>query len=364
MNRKGGCGAVGFLLTFGLFWTAITGVFDVFIGYTLWRQVRAESWPTVSGVVTKSEVESHSDSDGTTYSAEISFRYQVNGQANESDTWRFGAGSSSDSSEARGVVRRYPVGQPVTVHYDPNDPSSAVLEVGVQGSDLFLLLFMTPFNVVMLGIWFFGAASLLPKGSRPRIGGAAVDETPEEVRIHLARMPPVAVGGITAGGVSFFSIFIVGFGFGFSPPMPVVLGTWGVVLGLAVAAGFIQFYRNRAGIADLVLDGRNRMVSLPTTRLFGNGPLVPMERFTHTGIQRVVTRHENSTSIRHKLLLHYHDEAGAETSASLCTWTDEADVRALADWLNERLSITTRREDAGAPASADGRMEEEESPYA
>lgn len=353
MSKAGGCGAVGFLLMFGLFWTGITGAFDVFIGYNIWRQMQAESWPTVAGEVTRSEVESSSDSDGTTYSAEISFRYEVSGQPYEADTWRFGAWGSSDSSEARDVVKRYPVGQSVEVRYNPDDPASAVLEAGVQGMDLFLLLFMTPFNMVMLGFWYVGLAKLLPRRATPAVGRARVVESIDRVRVIIPSLPPIAVAGIVAGVMSFIMIFIVGFGFGFNPPAWVITGTWAVVLGLAIVAGMIQFYRKRAGLTDLVLDSRHQMASLPTSSLFANGPLVAFERFTRTRIDRITHRHKNSTSTSYKLWLHYRDDAAAEQAVSICDWPERAESQQLADWLNDRLSITTRDDSPVASSSID-----------
>lgn len=352
MSKAGGCGVVGFFLVFGLFWTGITGAFDVFIGYNIWRQTQAKNWPTVAGEVTRSEVESSTDSDGTTYRAEVSFRYEVNGQEHESDTWRFGAWGSSDSSEARDVVKRFPVGRTVDVYYNPDDPASAVLEVGVQGMDLFLLLFMTPFNVVMLGFWYFGLTKLLPARASPTIGRARVVESVDRVRVRIPSLPPIAVGGIVAGVTSFILIFIVGFGFGFGPPWPIVIGAWSIVLGLAVVAATIQLYRRRSGIIDLVLDTRHRMASLPTSSLFGNGPLVAFECFTRTSIERVVTRNKNSTSTSYKLWLHYRDDAEAEQAVAICNWPERAESEQLAHWLNDRLSIDTHDDSRAASSGA------------
>ncbi len=339
-EKKGGCGAAGFLLMFGLFWTAITGAFDAFIGYNLWRQMQAESWPVTAGEVIRSEVKTSTDSDGTTYRAEVTFRYEVGGQRYEADTWRFGAWGSSDSSAARDVVQRFPAGAAVEVRYNPNDPSSAVLEVGVQGDDLFLLLFMTPFNVVMLGIWYIGLAQLF-KREVPKVGGARIQEDINHVRVRLPALPAVATGGIVAGISSFIMIFIVGFGFGFSPPWGVVVTAWCVVLGLAVVAGFIQSYRTRSGLADLLIDLRHQMVSLPSSRLFRPGALVPVERFTATRIDRVETRGKNSTTVTFHLYLQYADEAGDSAEVKVTSSSDRADAEALADWLNDRLSIAT-----------------------
>ena len=49
-------GSAGLLL-FLLPWAAMTGAIDVLVCADMVRQVKAESWPTVQGTITRSEVE-------------------------------------------------------------------------------------------------------------------------------------------------------------------------------------------------------------------------------------------------------------------------------------------------------------------
>ncbi|MHC4588421.1 MAG: DUF3592 domain-containing protein, partial [Planctomycetota bacterium] len=144
----------GFMLVFTLFWSGIVSVFDGFLIYGGVRQARAESFPTVEGRITRSEITTHRDSEGgTTFGADIAFTYRVDGTAYTSDRYRYGEMSSSDSSVASGVVRAHPVGANVRVFYNPRDPADAILMPGIAGQDVMLGLFLTPFNVVMLGLW-------------------------------------------------------------------------------------------------------------------------------------------------------------------------------------------------------------------
>ena len=43
-------GSLTGILIFGLFWTALVGAFDCFIGYNLYRQTCARSFPRTTGV--------------------------------------------------------------------------------------------------------------------------------------------------------------------------------------------------------------------------------------------------------------------------------------------------------------------------
>lgn len=61
------------------------------------------------------------------------------------DIWTIGQICASE------FVAAHPPGSAVTVFYDPASPATAVLESGFDGRDIFLPLFLLPFNVVMLG---------------------------------------------------------------------------------------------------------------------------------------------------------------------------------------------------------------------
>lgn len=92
----------------------------------------AESWPTTSGTVEKSELSvSHdTDSDGTsstTYSAHVVYSYKVGGVNYKNDSIGFGK-SSGGRKKAEKKLAEYPAGRSVTVYYDPDNATKAVLE--------------------------------------------------------------------------------------------------------------------------------------------------------------------------------------------------------------------------------------------
>lgn len=143
-------GSVLFFLCFAIFWSSFTLVFDGVTGWATVRQMRAKGYPTVPGRITHSEVKEHSDSDGSTYSAEIRYTYRVDQREYRGDRYRYGGVSSSDGNAQR-TVAAFPVGAEVTVHYHPRDPADAILIVGLEGCDLFMPMFLLPFNVVKIG---------------------------------------------------------------------------------------------------------------------------------------------------------------------------------------------------------------------
>jgi hypothetical protein len=107
------------------------------VGFTLWsaqlvataHAVRA--WPTAEGLVTESELLSaHEPHDLTTpmYTASITYTYTVGSRGYAASRVTFADHSSSRPAGMAAVVARYPLGSSVSVHYDPAEPASAVLE--------------------------------------------------------------------------------------------------------------------------------------------------------------------------------------------------------------------------------------------
>jgi hypothetical protein len=98
-----------------------------------WRQYReSEGWIPVVGLVTASNVnELPGDENSTsTYEPIITYTYQVMGKSYEGSQISFGSKGVTYGShkKAEKVVARYPAGSQPAIHYDPADPSLAVLE--------------------------------------------------------------------------------------------------------------------------------------------------------------------------------------------------------------------------------------------
>ena len=258
----GSCGGVLFALVFVGFWSAITLVFDVMLVISAWRQIRAESYPSVVGAITHSEVDAHHDSDGTTYSVDVEYVYMVDDRQYEGDRYRYGQMGSSDNNAHR-IVASLPVGKEVPVYYNPADPADAVLKTGIEGSDLFMALFMTPFNLVMLGGWHVLGRGVYVRLLKPPAGGARVVHHGFRAHVYSFSRPALAAAAATLLGTSFVSVFIVGFGFGFNPPVEVIVTVWTVVLLLTLGAAVAVAVRGGPGKETLVIDQAEETIPLP-----------------------------------------------------------------------------------------------------
>jgi hypothetical protein len=101
---------------------------------------RSKHWLTTNGIITFSDLDAQvsTDDEGfrtTTYLARINFAYDVNGNHYECDRINFDYGMrTSNLRKQQSVVEQYPTDSAVTVFYDPDDPSQAVLEKRVNGA--------------------------------------------------------------------------------------------------------------------------------------------------------------------------------------------------------------------------------------
>ncbi len=112
----------------------------------LQKSRRSLQWPQVQGKVRSAKVFQHKGEGGGS-SAEIKYAYEVDGVGYESDRVHFGDVAASD------MVLKYRIGHDVSVYYDPDDPSIAVLDrkMTVLGN----------ITAVIIGVAFTGMGCLV-----------------------------------------------------------------------------------------------------------------------------------------------------------------------------------------------------------
>ncbi len=145
---------IGYIIAIG-----ISAVILIKFGSDIFKAQKSRSWPTAPGTVLGSRMESSQsrDEDGdirTTYGATIQYKYLVDGQEFQGDRRTFSNVRTSSVRNTQKILARYPSGGSVDVYYDPDDPSSSVLEPGVGASTYILLL-------VAIGFFVFGIAGAL-----------------------------------------------------------------------------------------------------------------------------------------------------------------------------------------------------------
>ena len=246
----------------------------------------------------------------------------------------------STSGAAQQQVAEHPLGSQVAVYYRPNDPSDAILRVGIGGADLLAAMFMVPFNVVMLVIWRGAGGSLGARAAKPAAGGAKVWDDGVCVRVRLALMQPLTAAAIAGGAASFLGVFVLGFGFGADPMMPLMLGAWAVILAVGACAYLYRQRKLAQGDCDLVIDNFSQTVALPRTLGRQAKVVVPMRKFISVEVERIAkSDSEGSHFYRYVPVALFTDEAGSTRRERIVEWSSQARAQGLAAWLRERLRI-------------------------
>ncbi|MEM1108149.1 MAG: DUF3592 domain-containing protein [Planctomycetota bacterium] len=181
--KGGSAGRVGAVLFLSVFLFAGLGFGWFMFAKPALVLLDAQDWPSVPATVTSSDLESHSDSDGTTYKIKISFAYEVQGRRYTGDTYdAFSGMSSSGYDGKKKIVDDHPVGKQVSAYVNPKDPGQAFLYRGWSHNIWFAgipLLFVLIGGGGMLGVFWSGRkAAWKTKNAKrsERVGPRSQDE--------------------------------------------------------------------------------------------------------------------------------------------------------------------------------------------
>jgi Protein of unknown function (DUF3592) len=93
----------------------------------------SKAWPTASAIVTSSDVaERDIYRRGICYRLEVEYDYKVKDFKYKCDRLQFGNTWLDDENFVRNLAKKYHRGAKVAVHYNPSDPSSAVLDISEE----------------------------------------------------------------------------------------------------------------------------------------------------------------------------------------------------------------------------------------
>lgn len=223
------------------------------------RQAQSTRFPSVVGTMLQSEVETNSSSRGTSFNVRVKYRYDVTGVRYMGTNYRF-LNTSFHKRDADAIVKSCPPGQRVDVYYDPARPEEAVLQPGIDGSDLLWSLAPLPFGAGMFAGWRW----LYRTARFRRTGGVPVRDDGVVARSGMGSSLEVLLAtGISAGLTGFLLVVAVGLATGGHPPLFVAVGAWLLVLTAAVWALIASIHAWINGGLELVIDRRTRTLTLP-----------------------------------------------------------------------------------------------------
>ncbi len=203
------------------------------------------NWPSAEGTIHSSTVKwnEHSESVNNSFSAEVQYRYIVNGLLLWGNDIAFGALPSSYTS-AGDIVNRYPSGTTVKVYYRPNDPGVCVLEPGVQygtfwgipSVGLFLFLCGIGLAIIYSTKAIRRRAGHIRQGAETPLKVVACSNPPRSIRIRrdgqaLELTPCINRRAAFAGSAAVLLTPILFMYFGFAiEDVPIFCGVLGIVL--------------------------------------------------------------------------------------------------------------------------------------
>lgn len=140
----------------GLVFAIVGAVIFYFWGWPpLKYAYESKSWPSATGTIIKSEVDSWMKDGKSQYEARINYSYEINGKKyNSTKISTSGSYSGSNMTKAKEFVAAYPNGKTVDVFYDPEVPDSAALIPGPRLSDFALAGVPLIFLVIGLLVLF------------------------------------------------------------------------------------------------------------------------------------------------------------------------------------------------------------------
>jgi hypothetical protein len=335
-----------FLLGFGLFWCGLVGLFDYMIGGQIAGQVASTHYTATAGQVTQSDYTFRGGSKGGTYRANIRYRYKAAGHAWSATRYRYSTEASSDSASSangdwvRQLIANHPVGSAMTVYYNPKNPQDTVLSPGVDGSDLMLVLFLTPFNLVGLGLIAGGCGFVLRLFRSQVAGGVKIIKDGFRLRVRLPVFTPIMIAMVVTGALAFVCIFPLGFAYKFRPPTGLAAGVIALAYGAGIVAFAMQWRKIAAGEDDLVIDDGLQTLHLPKTFGRKETRALAFSDISTVTVEVIVTQNSKggaSYSYAPTLNLRRGETAGEK----LAQWGDRARADAFAQWLREQLHVGT-----------------------
>lgn len=324
-------------------WSAGTLLFDGMFLVGTWKQYQTQSWVPTQGKVLYSKVKTHSDSDGTSHTLELNYEYSV---GNITYTGTKDTELPNMMIGGTGVHNRanqLPIGKMVPVYYDPRDPTKAVLVRGMTVRDYaglaFGAMFMTPFNLIMLGSWYFVFYWATSRVKREFPERVQVFEHGSELRIRLPHTTPFAWAAIALLAGSFAGIFVLAGANALLGIPEVNFIGWAVVLAIAAMAYLRRAKHLEEGRFDLVVDGLRRNIVVPPLDAKNGVALqIKVDELKGVTIEREETKDsDGDTKVTFTPTLLY-----GENQRARLVDTSEEDAQKMAVWLAGKLGTGFR----------------------
>jgi len=209
------------------------------------------------------------------------------------------------------------------------------------------VLFLTPFNAIMLGFWIWFGAWLRERLYRPAAGGMRVITDGVCTRVRLPRWSACWWGLGTSGGLGFVLTFIIGFATQMRPSLSLVFFAIAAVCGAGLVVYLWQRSNINSGVDDLIINAPAQTLQLPLT--FGRRETVTVNLpdIEFVWVEKVVHR-SSKGGISYTYAPTLALRGVAPGSQKLADWSDKLKADDFAQWLAPQLGVPLNSEQAPA----------------
>jgi len=316
-------------------WTGLVVAGTYALIETTVRQHLAMAYPSTMARIIQSEVGRGAVS---RRGVEMEYNYSVDGVNYTGHAYRYDDHNMSLDWDV--TVEDHPKWSAARVYYNPKDPSDALLEPGIDGGDLLLLLFAVPVLIITGTLWI-SALGWLSERSRVRpAGGVKIVKQPSITCIALAEVSPIAAGLYGLAGGAFFAAFPIVIYKGYVPSVTIMAWTWVAVAATGIMAFLWCLVRNGSGIFDLSINHVTQMIVFPQTAGRHEPVTLPRHEVAAVSLQRRITKGPSGT---HLSFLPAINRCGPRTESQplkLVTWGWSLErAEAFTKWLSQELDV-------------------------
>lgn len=314
-------------------WTALVAAGSYVLVETTVRQYWACNYPSVMGRLARSEV-----GRGIIIrrGVEIQYNYRVNGVRHTGSRYRYDDQNITLPWDK--IVNQMPRGSFHKVFYNPNHPADSLLDPGINGGDLLLLLFTLPVCVATAMLWRMLLGSRFEQRSRQPAGGRPVIKRDGKTSVRLAEYSPLTFGFFILSAAAILGAFPPVIASGFQPGMRLMEWIWVFVAAAGLAGYSWMKVRQSSGIYDLSIDGHAGTVTIPRAAGRTGRLTIPTREIQAVSLHRRVNKLSSGTHF--SFLPVVHRRGGENESLALVTlgWTQEQG-ESFAKWLSTELDV-------------------------
>lgn len=305
---------------------------DAQLGKILWQQFESRNYPSTTGRITQSEVRRWKTTKGDTVTeADIQYHYEVNGQAFDGTRLRYSVGSGQ--MWVTQIVSQHPAGSETQVYFNPKEPTDSLLSPGLDGLDIFCVLFLMPIH--MLGLAFLAAVISMRRWFKPVAGGIKIIADGNQTRIRFPHASPVFFAALAAFLASGVSIFLVGGSLFFFRAIWIA----SVFLFLSIASGiavYVWRWQKIRSSGDLIINEASGFIDLPETCGRKERMKVYISDIAGIAVEAIEDRNrKGAVSYRYEPTLQLRN---AEKQI-IAGWPGKTQADAFSEWLGKKLGL-------------------------